>query len=72
MLDCSLSDLSSSATRLVALALAVVFIVPAAIGVVRSMAGMSGGPTTSRAWDVIWTFLPLLGVAAMLAYAVTA
>ncbi len=72
MLDGSVPDLSSSATRLVALALAVLFIVPAAIGVVRSMAGMSGGPTASRAWDIIWTILPLAGVIAMLAYAVAA
>ena len=67
-----MADLFSSTTRVVALAFAVIFIVPAAIGVVRTMAGMSGGPTASRAWDVIWTFLPLVGVAAMLAYAVTA
>lgn len=65
-------DLSSSATRLVAFVLAVVFIVPAAIAVVRSMVGMTGGPATSRQWDVIWTILPLAGVAAMLAYAVLA
>ncbi|HWH14497.1 MAG TPA: hypothetical protein VNT51_07110, partial [Miltoncostaeaceae bacterium] len=66
--------LLDSPLRAAALLLAVVAIVPAALLIVRLMAGLRepGATPGARALDALWTVLPLAGLGALVALAATA
>lgn len=66
-----MSALLDSPLRVAGLVVALVAILPAALVIVRLMGGLRepAASPTARALDALWTVVPLVGLAALLALA---